>query len=328
MVPFVRSVMGPATPITLSVSGTDPVRQLARLKRGLAPVLPDVFDIHYFGGGGELAYDVLTRAKAVAAPRPLRVGETGYPTTTALSGYGGVPRTPSAQEAAQAHFLAALAWAARAAGLPPPGVWVLDDLRAGAVPDRTVVDTDPELHYGLFRTDGSPKPAVAVVRAAFSGAPPVAFNAGFEDAAAADTGPPVPARWSMQGEQVAFAVDRDVAKQGTASARVAPSATGSGSFSITPPDGGLRGGERVAVAVWARRADLDGRVFAVVEWFDRRRRLLGRAASRPLPPRSTSWRRLHVAARAPRSARYLRIDLVAQHVTGAVWFDDVTFRAR
>jgi hypothetical protein len=327
MVPFVRSVTGPATPVTLSVSGTDPVRQLARLKRGLGRVRPDVFDIHYFGGGGELAYDVLTRAKAVAAPTPLRVGETGYPTTTALSGYGGVPRTTSAQEAAQAHFLAALAWAVRAAGLPPAGVWVLDDLRPTAVPDRTVVDTDPELHYGLFRTDGSAKPAAAVVRAAFSGAPPLGFNAGFEDAAAADAGASVPAQWSMQGEQAMFAVDRAVAKEGGASARIAPSTAGSASLSITPPDGGLRGGEHVVLTAWARRANAGGRVFAVVEWFDRARRLIGRVASAPLPPDSTSWRRLYVAARASSRARYLRIDLVVQRVTGPVWFDDVAFSA-
>ena len=328
MLPFVRSVTGPATPVTLSVSGTDPVRQLARLKRGLGRVRPDVFDIHYYGGGGELAYDVLTRAKAVAAPTPLRLGETGYPTTTALSGYGGVPRSPSAQEAAQAHFLASLAWAARAAGLPPPGVWVLDDLRPAAVPDRTVVDTDPELHYGLFRTDGSAKPAAAVVRAAFSGTPPLAFNAGFEDAAVADAGDAVPAQWSMQGEQVVFAVDRAVASEGEASVRIAPSAAGSGSLSITPPNGGLRGGERVALSAWARRADAGGRVFAVVEWFDGARRLLGRAASEPLPTSSITWRRLHVVARAPRRARYLRIDLVALRVTSLVWFDDVAFSSR
>ena len=132
----------------------------------------------------------------------------------------------------------------------------------------------------------------------------------------------------MQGEHVVFAVDRAAAKEGRASARIAPSAASSGSLSITPPNGGLRGGERVALGVWARRAHTGGRVFAVVEWFDRAQRLLGRAASRPLPPGSTSWRRLHVAARAHRRAAYLRIDLVAQHVTGPVWFDDVAFSAR
>ena len=192
MIPFVRGLIGPTTPVTVSVSGRNPVGQLAQLKRGLGVVRPDAFDVHYFGGGGELALDVFTRAKAIASPTPLRVGETGYPTTTALSGLGGVPRTRPAQEAAQAHFLAALAWGARAAGVPPPGVWLLDDLRPEAVPDRRVSEGDPELHFGLFRTDGSVKPAAAIVRSAYSSAKRFPFNAGFERAVAAETGPAVP----------------------------------------------------------------------------------------------------------------------------------------
>lgn len=324
MIPFVRGVLRRATPVTISVSGTDPVRQLERLERGLAPVRPDAFDIHYFGGGGERALGVLTRAKLVAAPTPLVVGETGYSSTTLTTGYGGVPRTSSAQEAAQAHFLAALAWAARAAGIPPPGVWTLNDLFPAAVPDRVVRETDPELHYGLFRTDGTAKPAAAVVRAAFSDAPPLAFNEGFEEAVTAEAGAPVPAQWSMQGDRVSFASDTDVARTGRASARITPVGTGSGSFSISPPNGGLRGGERVAVGAWARGADTGGRVFTVVEWLDDAGRLVGHAASRASQP-GVTWRRQLVTARAPRRAAYLRVALVARAVTAPVWFDTVTF---
>ena len=324
MIPFLRGLIGPATPVTVSVSGRNPVGQLARLERGLGAVRPDAFDVHYFGGGGELALHVLTRAKAIASPTPLRVGETGYPTTTALSGFGGVPRTRPAQEAAQAHFLAALAWGARAAGVPPPGVWLLDDLRPEAVPDRSVSESDPELHFGLFRTDGSAKPGAAVVRSAFSNATRFPFNAGFERAVAAETGSAVPAEWSMQGAHVAFAVDLDVAKEGRASARITPDGIGSGSFAITPPDGGLRGGERIAAEAWARRATPGGRVFVAIEWLDPSGRILGRATSAPLPA-GTTWRRLRAAGRAPRRAAYLRIALVADAVTRPVWFDGVGF---
>ena len=329
MIPFVRSVLRGRTPVTLSLAGPDHVRRLAELKRGLRSVRPDAFDIHYFGGGGELALDTFTRARAVAAPTPLRVGETGYPTTTTISGFGGVPTTPSAQEAAQAHFFATVGWAARAAGLSPAGVWLLDDLRPVAVPDREVVAADPELHFGLYRTDGTAKPARAAVRSAFSGRETLAFNGGFEEAVVAETGADVPAKWSMQG-RVVFSVDRSVAREGRASARVAPgaAATGSGSLAITPPNGGLRGGERIKLGVWARRAGPRGRVFAVIEWFDRANRRLGRAASPVLPPAVTDWRRLSVEARAPRRAAYVRIDLVAAGVAAPVWFDAVSFRSR
>jgi hypothetical protein len=324
MIPFVRGLVGPAAPVTLSVSGRNPVGQLSRLKRGLGGVRPDAFDVHYFGGGGELAFHVLTRAKAIAAPTPLRVGETGYPTTTALTGFGGVPRTRPAQEAAQAHFLAALAWGARAAGVSPPGVWLLDDLRPEAVPDRRVSESDPDLHFGLFRTDGTAKPAAAVVRSAFSNRTRFPFNAGFERAVAAEEGPDVPAEWSMQGAHVAFAVDPDVAKEGRASARITPDGTGAGSFAITPADGGLQGGERVTVDAWARRAAPGGRVLVAIEWLDPSGRTLGRAASAPLPA-VTTWRRLRAVGRAPRRAAYLRIALVADAVTRPVWFDAVRF---
>jgi hypothetical protein len=314
--------------VTLSVAGPDHVRRLARLKRGLRPVRPDAFDIHWFGGGGELALDTFTRAKAVAAPTPLRVGETGYPTTTAITGFGGVPRTQSAQEAAQAQFFAAVGWAARAAGLPPPGVWLLDDLRPSAVPDRAVAPADPELHFGLFRTDGTAKPSRTVVRSGFAGRETLSFNGGFEVAVASESGEDVPAAWSMQG-RVSFALDRAVARKGRASARIAPAAgAASGSFAITPPNGGLRGGERVVVGAWARRSAPAGRAFAVIEWFDRTNRRIGRTASEELPPGAQGWRRLTVDARAPSRAAYLRIDLVAARVTGPVWFDAVSFRSR
>jgi hypothetical protein len=280
--------------------------------------------VHYFGGGGELALHVLSRAKEVAAPTPVRVGETGYPTTTALTGFGGVPRTPDAQEAAQAHFVAALAWGARAAGVPPPGLWLLDDLRPEAVPDRRVFDDDPDLHFGLFRTDGTAKPAAAVVRAVYSNRARFPFNAGFERAVAAESGPDVPAEWSMQGARVAFAVDAGVAREGAASARITPDGIGAGSFAITPPDGGLRGGERVAAHAWARRAAPGGRVLVAIEWVDPSGRILGRATSPPLPA-VTTWRRLRAVGRAPRNAAYLRIALVADAVTRPVWFDAVEF---
>ena len=162
MIPFVKSVLGD-TPVTLSVSGQDAAARLESLVKGLRSVRPDFWDIHAYPSGGEVMYHLITRAQSVAGATPLWVGETGYPTTTATTGYGGVPLTPSAQEAAQAHFFAMVSWAAEANGLPPVGVWVLDDMIPSAVPDRPVDALNPELHFGLFRLDGSAKPAADLV---------------------------------------------------------------------------------------------------------------------------------------------------------------------
>jgi hypothetical protein len=258
------------------VTGDDPVAALVALKRG--GVRPDFWDFHTFGGGGELARDLYARAKAAVAPAPVWVGETGYATTPALSGYGGIPRTASAQEAAQAHFLAAAAAAARREKLPPVGVWVLDDFFPSALPAPPANGDDPELHYGLFRTDGSAKPVVRVVRAMFSGGR-LGFNHCFERSVVNESGGAVPAEWSLNGTGT-VAADRGVARRGRASARM--TAAGSASLSITPPSAACHGRGHAHLSVWARRASVGGEVFAVVEWFGRHNESRG-SCSPPLP---------------------------------------------
>jgi hypothetical protein len=325
LIPFLRDVLGGRTPVTLSVLGVDRTLGLQTLARRLGSVGPDFWDIHYFGGGAEVMYQVLTRAKTAARGLPVWVGETGYPTTLSGSGYGGVPLTQSAQEAAQSHFFATAAWAARAAGLPPVGVWTLGDFVPAAVPDRVATPLDPELHFGLYHVDGSSKPAAAVVRAAFSGRVPVSFNGGFEAAVASTNGGSIPAQWSMTGD-ASFAEDTTVAKEGRTSVRVAPRrSNGAESLSIVPANGGVRSRTRIAVHAWAERVTGNGDVSLVVEWVDGRNRVLRYVSSAALS-KTGQWGRLSVAARAPRRAAYVRLDLVVRGTTSSVWFDGVSFR--
>jgi hypothetical protein len=327
MIPFIRQLMGGETPVTLSVAGRDPVRRLEKLKRGLGDVRPDFFDIHYFGGeGGATAYEVFAQAKEIAAPTPLWIGETGYTTVSDASGYGGIPDTVPSQEAAQSLFLESVNWAARANGLPADGIWVLDDLVPAAVPDRVAHADDPELHYGLYRVDGTAKPAAGIVKAAFEDATPLDFNAGFEDAVPSGSGIVVPTDWEMSGRDVVFTRDATVAASGVASGRLAPyGGGGTGSFSLVPPDGGVSAGTRVMVTASAQRADPNGQVFLVIEWHDEANRLLRRDASAPLGADATTWATLSVSGIAPRDAAYARIDLVGENITAPVWFDDVSF---
>jgi hypothetical protein len=319
MVPFVRGVLRGEAPVTVSVTGDHPVAALLALKRG--GVRPDFWDFHVFGGGAELARYVYARAKTAVAPVPVWVGETGYTTTPALSGYGGVPRTPSAQEEAQAHYLAASAAAARSEGLPPVGVWVLDDFLPSALPGAPAGPDDPELHYGLFRLDGSAKPAVRVVRAMFSGGR-FGFNNGFERSVVNEAGAVVPAEWSLNGPAV-FATDSSVSRNGRASARVV--SHGTASLSLTPPSAGCQGRGKVRVGVWARRADASGQVFVVVEWFDRYNQSLRKRRSKLLSAAPGEWQRLRVSSRAPGRAVYATVQLVVDGAKGPVWFDDVSF---
>jgi hypothetical protein len=328
MIPFVRKVLGGHIPVTVSVAGRRPAARLARLAHALRNVRPDFWDVHEFGGGAERMYDSVERAAAAVAPQPLWVGETGYPTTTASTGYGGVPLTDSAQEAAQAHFLATASWAAHAAGLPAIGVWALDDLVPSAVPDRSAPPSDPELHFGLFRADGTAKPAASVIRTLFTrGVAPAAFNGGFEQAVTSEAGTAVPAQWSMDGD-AAFAEDAELRRQGTSSARITLSSPGAtASLSVVPPDAVVRPRTQVVARAWAERSSATGRVLLVVEWRNANDRLLRRDASPALSAPAGGWHQLVVASRAPRGAAYARIDLVVRGTADPVWFDDVSFRS-
>ncbi|TML25568.1 MAG: hypothetical protein E6G32_00205 [Actinobacteria bacterium] len=324
MIPFVKSVLGD-TPVTLSVSGQDAAARLESLVKGLRSVRPDFWDIHAYPSGGEVMYHLITRAQSVAGATPLWVGETGYPTTTATTGYGGVPLTPSAQEAAQAHFFATVSWAAEATGLPPVGVWVLDDMVPNAVPNAVVTDLNPELHFGLFRLDGSAKPAADLVKTVFSQGAPVSFNEGFEQAVTSEVGTAVPAQWSMTGD-ASFADDTTVAAEGSASARVALRSTdATASYSIVPPNGGVEDRTGIAVGALARRAAPGGSVFLVLEWLNASHQVLGRVGSVPLQSAAGEWGQLHVSARAPHRAAYARVELVVRGTTTPVWFDRVSF---
>jgi hypothetical protein len=328
LLPYVQNLMQRQTPVTISVAGNNPVAQLEKLKKGLRKTHPDFYDIHYFGGdGGATAYNVFARARALVAPAPLWIGETGCPTVVDGNGCGGSPYTSAAQEAAQVRFFETVEWAARANGLAPPGVWTLNDLHPAAIPNKLVRDDDPELHYGLYRLDGTPKPAADIVRAGFDETTPLDFNTSFEASVTDPSGFVVPAEWEMHGSDTIFTQDRARAAVGTASARITPygPAGGTGSYSIVPPDGGVVAGERVAVRVSAERSDANGRVFLVIEWHDAANRLLKREASADLPADATSWAPLDVSSVAPRNAAYARIDLVAEKVTAPVWFDDVSF---
>ncbi|MFY9577904.1 MAG: hypothetical protein WAQ33_01135 [Gaiellaceae bacterium] len=324
MIPFMKSVLGD-TPVTLSVSGQDAAARLESLVKGLGSVRPDFWDIHAYPSGGEVMYHLITRAQSVAGATPLWVGETGYPTTTVTTGYGGVPLTPSAQEAAQAHFFATVSWAAEATGLPPVGVWVLDDMVPSAVPNAVVTDLNPELHFGLFRLDGSAKPAADLVKTVFSKGAPVSFNEGFEQAVTSETGTAVPAQWSMTGD-AAFADDTTVAAEGSASARVVLRSTdATASVSIVPPNGGVEDGTGVAVRALALRAAPGGSVFLVLEWLNASHQVVRRVGSVPLRSAAGEWGQLRVSGRAPHRAAYARIELVVRGTTTPVWFDRVSF---
>lgn len=322
LVPWVRRLLR-ETPVTLSVGGLAPRRSLRTLVAALPPAArPDFFDAHYFTGGGELAERVFADLRDIAAPTPLWIGELGYPTSSTLTGYRGVPLTPSAQEAAQQHFFRLAFAAARRAGLPRPGLWILDDFVPGAIPESDVNAREPEYRFGLFRADGSPKPAAATVQRLFGGALDLGFNGGFETRVADFDGAAVPAVWGAEGE-LRLLYDRTSPHSGRGAALV-DGAGGAGTFTVTPVTPGVRRGRSVELTAWLRGGG--GAVTVSVAWFDRYDRQIGETAASAVP--TPVWRRLRAAGRPPAGAEYGRIVVRAAGSAGARWLDDVSFSWR
>jgi hypothetical protein len=327
LIPFVRSVLG-GTPLTISVTGSDQVGGLRTLKAGLVGAEPDFYSLHYYGGSGEQAYWELQAAKAVVAPQPLFFGETGYPTSTRVSGYSDLPLTRQAQEAAQAHFLKTVAYAALELGLPPPGIWTLDDFDPGGIPNAPQAPkNEAEYHFGLFRTDGSPKPAAAVVRRIFGSVPSIGFDEGFEQAVPARGGGSLPAEWSAYGGPNAqLRLVDEQPRDGTGDAVVRSlGGRADGTFFVapiasTPPPGTVS----VDASVWVRIRSHGARVHLALEWLDGTDAPLATQES-PLPAPGPGWKQLQLSGAPPDGARSVRIELVVGNSPGSVWFDDVGF---
>jgi endo-1,4-beta-mannosidase len=159
MLPYLSTVM-PGTLRTVS-SGSVPAQDFALFTRELKRSPPDFWDYHYYGPAGG-AYSLLRRIKALAARRPRFVGETGYsPDVT--------PGNQAARRQAQVAYYRAVFTAAAALGLPTPAPWILNDFSPGGItPESPAVDEPAQYGYGLFQVNGTPKPAAAVVRRAFS----------------------------------------------------------------------------------------------------------------------------------------------------------------
>ena len=160
MLPYLSAVM-PGTLRTVSIASVPP-EDFALFTHELKNSPPDFWDYHYYGPPAD-AYSLLSWIKALAAPRPLVVGETGYSTDR-------TPGDQAAQEQAQAAYYRAVFTAAAALGLPTPAPWTLNDFSPGAIPPESPAADDPASYgFGLFQLNGTPKPAAALVSRAFSG---------------------------------------------------------------------------------------------------------------------------------------------------------------
>ncbi|HEX5202468.1 MAG TPA: glycosyl hydrolase [Actinoplanes sp.] len=306
MVPAMRSAF-PTMPLTFSVNGTAGAAGMAEIKSALASTPIDYYDFHFYGNS-ERALAMIRQAQAAVSPAPIVIGETGL-------------NTLQNTEGEQAAFLARVFAAAGAAGVRSVAPWTLTDFAPGTIPDSAVAELPAQYHYGLYRTNGTAKPAAAVVKAAWTGTamPATLTDNGFENAAGRTP-------WRAFMPELGLAVKTTSAahsgKWSVALTNTGKTSAGSPSFRVAPITP-VRPGQKWHGEVWARGNAATGATQIALSWFDIDDKWLGGSSSASLPTGTTGWRRLSVDGVAPAGAASLQVHLKSGANTGTVWFDDV-----
>jgi hypothetical protein len=307
----------PFTPVTISTDSGSREAGLVELREALGSDPPDLYSLHYYGSAG-LAYDTFRRAAAAVAPAPLVIGEAGFSTSREEP----VSTGRDAREADQASWYRIVQIAARDAGLAPAAPWTLYDFtRDGPPSERDAA----EYGFGLLQTDGSPKPSVAVLSAAFAGTLSTdPYNGDFSDLV---DGGERAAGWTPWMPTGSARVEPGEGVRGTNALVFSGTGRQEGGITswYTVPAEPVRPGEIWTVTVHARGTDASGTNDVVLAWSDGDGHWLGNTPSDPLRPDVRGWQALAATGPAPADARSVEIHLRSEGNDGAVAYSQVTW---
>jgi hypothetical protein len=280
---------------------------------------PDFWDYHYYGPAWD-AYSWLSQIQALAASRPLFVGETGYSTVGTAGGQ-------AALEQAQAAYYRVVFTAATALGLPDPAPWILNDFTPGAIPPHQKADDPSTYGYGLYRVNGTPKPAVAVIRAAFTGKLDDSIDGSFEHESLS-SGKTLAVAWEVADpSEAVFAISHSVAYQASASAEISDSASGPPgrpAYLYTVPVQPVRTRSTWTASAWVRGTGTSGTARIALQWIDSSGHYVGSSPSAALPDGDSTWTLLTVDGKAPSGAAAVLVLVETNDDPGTAWFNDVT----
>ena len=319
MIPVARQAGG-QIPVAVSIGGWCPgTAPLASLKNGLASTPPDIYQYHYYCDPG-IAYAVLRDAISTVAPASLMVGETGYTTMVNNPDLYVYNSNQAVEEALQMRFYELVETATRLLHLAPAAPWTDGDMVPSACPTCMTA----ERYFGLYRTDGTAKPAAAVIRAAFTGAAiPNDDNFGFEE-----DGGGFPKFWQVMDNHGKFATDTSVARSGVASLRMSQtthnSQTGATPGVYLEPENPPVPGQAYTLGAWVRGGGATGHTFVIIAWLNENQQWMSYTESQLPVSGTTPWLQLIVTATAPSGAAAMQIFLGSRDNAGTVWFDDVT----
>lgn len=310
----------PGVPVTLSVTTPAHITAL----RAALRVEPDFWDLHYYSSDG-LAYATMQEALEAAAPEPVFVGETGF-ATSADDAPPGLPATTSSLEAYQAHYYQVVEQAALSLGLGAAAPWTLYDFTQAAIPSRQQAD---QYAFGLLDTDGTPKPAAAVISRLFhTGEVGDDFNSDFSQGVATPAGE-LPAVWrEWEPDQAQFALDPAVGHGAPGSARISDSGGSDAdmpAFYTVPVQPEIVPGCQYRVTAWVRGQAATGTTVVNVSWYNAQGVFMSGTDSAGLDPGETDWTELEATGTAPPGAAFAEIWLKSADNSGTVWFDDVTW---
>ena len=310
----------PGVPVTISVTAPAHITAM----RAALRVEPDFWDLHYYSSDG-LAYTTMAEAIQAAAPQPVFVGETGF-ATTGDDSPPGLPAGEPSLDAYQAHYYQVVEQAALSLGLGAAAPWTLYDFTQSAIPSLQEAD---QYAFGLLQSNGTPKPAAAVIRRLFqTGEVSDDFNGDFSQAVATPQGN-LPAVWRLwEPDQADFALDPSVGHDAPGSARISDSLGSDGgvpAFYTVPVQPQIVPGGQYRVTAWVRGQAATGTTVVNVSWFNTQGVYMSGSDSAGLSPGDTDWTELEATGTAPPGAAFAEIWLKSADNSGTAWFDDVTW---
>lgn len=322
MIPYLQSIDG-GLPVTISEYGSDRMQQLVT---ALNSTPPDFYTYHEYNANDSI-YNDLKQVVNIVNGLPLFIGETGYPTYPQYSNtpYGMDQETIS-QESYQEYYYRAMAYATEGLGLPIATPWIFSDFTNTAIPGGS---SNEQYYFGLYRTDGSSKPAVATIQNLLAGSIlDLSFNNGFESV----DGNGLPTLWRIyQNSSLNFTAnfsrDTTTSHSGNASVKIwnsVSSGYGTPQFFLTPIQY-INPNETVTLSGYMKGQNVTGVNNIEINWYDSSDNYLYSSTSSNLPTGNSNWQNYSVTVTVPSNAAIYNIGLESGDNTGSVWFDDISF---
>ncbi len=315
--PILRYLAG-TDPITVSLTTNPALTELHALHSLLYSDPPSFYDIHVYDNPG-IAYSEIADAKALVAPVPIYVGETGASTFVS-------PGTDSfLQDANQSFYYQGIEWDTKELGIPPAAPWIYSDFTSSGIPS-TVKMNSLGYDFGLFTSAGTPKPAERVVSKFFkAGIVSTDFNGDFSNGSDGR-----PADWQIYcGNQgnLLWSPSKGHNRLGSVELSLTTgSSTCWPSFVVDPIVGITSKGESFKVTAYCEGRSASGTTELGISWFASNGDYLGRVTSKPLTSGNSTWTQLSAEGSAPSGAAFPQISIASAHDGGSVWCDDVSWQ--